>query len=777
MALLGWALGIAAGIAGASCLPILPPLWSLAALAALAVVAWARRWAALGAVALGLAWGIGHGHWAARSLLPTALEGETLTLSGYVDDLPASYRDGERGVQRFAFRVTDSSPTTALRRVRLGWYGGPPVQAGTRWRLSARLKRPHGFANPGGFDYQAWLFRRGLDATGYVVDDPARGGGAWRLDDAAPAGRLWGPALGSRLREALRARLDRMLADRPFAPMIAALLVGDRHRIDAAQWEVLQGTGVSHLVAISGLHIGLATLWGFWLCAGLARLAGQHPRRWPAQSLGALGGLLCAGTYAALAGFALPTQRALIMAAVAMLAPLLRRRMRAGTGIGVALCAVLVLDPLAARGADSWLSFVAVAALLFGLAGFRERIASSMLRAQWLVTAALALPLLVFFGQFPWLSPLANLVAVPWVSLVVVPLCLASLPLLWWPSLAAGALSIAHAAWSGLYAALSWSYHAVEQPLWNVPADDIAATTLAAAGTLWLLLPRGMPARWLGALMCLALVYPADANRWLLRVVALDVGQGLSVVVRTRAHVLLYDTGARFSARFDAGSAVVVPYLRHAGVARIDRVILSHDDIDHTGGFASVAHALEIGQVSGRASATGGHPVTACRAGMHWRWDGVRFDVLHPAAGARYDKENDRSCVLLVRAGKVRVLLPGDIERDAERDLLAAQAASLRSVDVLTVPHHGSRTSSSPAFVRSWRPRYAVYSAGYRNRYFHPHAEVVRRWQQAGAHALHTVDGGAIEFVVGPDGDLRPPTQWRRQAWRYWWRWGDAHGR
>ena len=764
-----WTLGISAGVAAASWLPALPPAWSAPALVALAA-AGARRAPALAAVAAGLAWGVAFGHWAERCALPARLEGETLRLSGHVDELPASYRDGERWVRRFAFRVADSSPSASVRRVRLSWYGGPPLRAGSRWQLSARLKRPRGFANPGGFDYQAWLLRRGIDATGYVVDDAS----ARRLDAAAS---WWGPAPSERVRDALRERLDRMLGERAHAPLILALLVGDRHRIDAAHWEVLRGTGISHLVAISGLHIGLAALWGFWLCAGVARLAGR-PRRWPAQSVGALGGLVCALGYATLAGFALPTQRALVMVAIAMLSLLLRRRLRAGAGLSAALCAVLLLDPLAARSADGWLSFGAVAALLYGFAGGAQRSAAArLLSAQWLVTAALALPLLVFFGQFPWLSPAANLIAVPWVSLLVVPLCLASLPLLWWPSAAASLLSLAHAAWSGLYVALAWCYHAVDGPLWSLPHSAPAAVALAAAGTLWLLAPRGWPARWLGALMWLPLAFPQDEGRWLLRVSVLDVGQGLSVVARTREHALLYDTGARFSERFDAGSAVVAPYLRHVGVARLDRVVLSHDDIDHTGGFAAVAQALDVGQVIAPPSAAGRFGAVACRAGMRWQWDGVRFEVLHPAGGVRYDLENDRSCVLMVRAGNVRVLLPGDIERRAERDLLDAQRASAAPVDVLAVPHHGSRTSSSPAFARAWRARYAVYSAGYRNRYHHPHAEVVRRWERLGARAVHTVDDGAVEFAVGADGELREPTRWRSRAWRYWWRWGRADER
>ncbi len=776
MGLLGWSLGLAAGIAAASWLPTLPPQWSLAALAALALCcALSRRWLAVAAMSLGLLWGIGHGHCARAALLPAELEGEIMELSGHIADLPASYPLPEGGwARRFVLRVASSEPPSPVRSVRLSWYGGPPVQAGARWHLTVRLKRPYGFANPGGFDYQAWLLRHGLDATGYVRD--GRGERNERL-----AGWAWS-ALGARTRGALRARLDDMLGERPFAPLIMALLIGDRHRISQEQWAVLQGLGISHLVAISGLHIGLAALWGYWLCAGLARglalLRVAGLQRWPAQSYGAVGGLLCALAYAALAGFSLPTQRALIMVSVVMLARLLRRRWHAGSGISAALCAALVLDPLAARGAGGWLSFVAVAALLYGLAGARRMpFGLALLHTQWLVTVALALPLLVFFGQFPWLSAAANLVAVPWVSMLVVPLCLASLSLLWWSPLATALALAAHACWAALYGALSWLYHAAGDPYWLLPSNSVPAVALAAAGTLWLLAPRGMPARWLGVVMWLPMAWPSTADQALLRVTVLDVGQGLSVLVRTAEHVLLYDTGARVSERFDAGSMVVLPYLRHLGIHRIHLVVLSHDDIDHTGGFASVAQELDIDRVlAPMADVRWRRPATACRTGMRWRWDGVAFEVLHPGDPSDYAKENNRSCVLMIRAGKARILLSGDVERRAERDLLDSQRAP-RAVDVLTAPHHGSKTSSSPAFVRAWRPRYVVYSTGYRNRYFHPHPSVVRRWQRAGARDLRTVDGGAIEWVVAADGTLLEPTRWRDRAMRYWGHWSNSHAR
>lgn len=729
---------------------------------------------------LGFALALLHAHHIAHQGLAAELEGRDVEVVGFVASLP-SIRERSTG---FDFEIREMRlEGRALEgpgRVRLSWYGRagslPRIAPGEHWRLTVRLKRPHGFRNPGGFDYERWLFQHRIRATGYVR--------AKSMRQHLGSEPLRYPVQS--LRHALLGRLSQALGDRPAAGIIRALAAGERADISPAQWETLRRTGTSHLVAISGLHIGLVAGLVFWLARGLWRWAGRGAERLPAPKFAALAALLAAAGYAALAGFSIPTQRALIMVLVVMLAVLSQRVTAPGRTLALALLAVLVWDPLAAVAPGFWLSFVAVAAILFALGGQWGHLSwwRRWGRVQWAVALALFPLLAAVFGQASLIAPLANLVAVPLFGLVVVPLtlvgsavaALAPIPGSW---LLQGASRVVEFAWP----MLEW-LGGLPFATWDAGAVSGWSLALAAAGCALLLAPRGLPARWTGILMLLPLVLlrperPDTGQAWL---TLLDVGQGLAAVVQTQRHTLVFDTGARFSSRFNAGEAVVAPYLRARGVRQVDTLVISHGDNDHIGGLDALLRQTVVrrvftsvpGQV---AKIVGDGPQTArrCARGVRWHYDGVEFEFLGPQPdalpvarreAARRRSGNNLSCVLQVRAANGTLLLTGDIERRAERELVDTWGEALRST-VLVAPHHGSKTSSTAAFLRHVQPRLALFPAGYRNRYGFPADSVLARYHALGVQTLATAEQGAIETRLRAREAPRVQS-WRQHARRYW---------
>ena len=718
-----------------------------------------RRWLQPPALVIaGLLWGWWHAALALHPQLPVALEGEDLVLEGVIANLPEA--DGERS--RFLFDVSRLSyrgtPVASPGLVRLSWYRDyPTLEAGQRWRLQVRLKRPHGMVNPGTFDYEGWLYQQRIRATGYVR--PAAD--TVLLDDDSGAFPL------QRLRQRLYQQLRRAVGEHLLGGVVAALALGERQDIGRGQWQLLRATGTNHLVAISGLHIGIVAGLVFFL----ARRLWRWPERLPAPKAAALAALAAAALYAALAGFSIPTQRALIMVAVAMLAVLGQHALRPARVLALALLAVLLLDPLAVLSPGFWLSFGAVAVILYGMGG---RLGASGWwwrwgRVQVLVALGLAPVLAVWFQQVPLISPLANLLAVPWVSLLVVPLVLtgAGLAALW-PWGAEAVLSLAVLALDALWWWLAWCAGLLP-PRWNVLAAAPWTLLPALPGLAWLLAPRGWPARWLGLAWLLPLLLvrppgPAPGTAW---VTLLDVGQGLAVLVRTAGHTLLYDTGPRYGADADAGTMVIVPVLQHYGISRLDVLLLSHGDSDHAGGAAAVFESVEVGRlVSGAAAPLPWRPHEPCHRGQQWHWDGVAFELLYPPPeGGPGGKGNDGSCVLRIATAGGVLLLSGDIEAAAEAELLARVPERL-AADVLVAPHHGSKTSSTVPFVTAVAARHALFAIGYRNRWGFPHPRVVERYRAAGAAVHTTAAQGAITVRLEADG--LEMESWRRQARRYW---------
>lgn len=754
-------------------LPPLATVWALALLAPALV--WARDRApaprVLAAVALaalafgaGFYWAAGRAHLRLADHLDRAWEGRDVEVIGVVASLPQPF---ERST-RFELDLEDAlTPGAGVpRRVALSWWGRPgalpEVHAGERWRLTLRLKRPHGTANPHGFDYEAWLLERGVRATGYVrAHPPAR-----RLSALVHEPRYW----IERARERLRARVLAALGPRPYAGVIAALAIGDQRAIPADQWQTFTRTGVNHLMSISGLHVTMVAGLCYLLARVLWRTSARLVGLLAAPRAAAIAGVAGAFAYTLLAGFAIPAQRTLYMVCVVAAALWLGFRSSPSLVLCAALFIVLVLDPWAINAAGFWLSFGAVAAILF-VCAHRVRIAGWLdgwMRTQAAVTVALLPLTLALFQQVSLISPVANAFAIPLVSLVVVPLALVGmlLPVDF-------VLKLAHFAMSVCMFALE-RLSALDAAVWQQHAPRPWAVIVAVAGVVWIMLPRGVPARWLGFVACLPLFFvaPAGVRPGELHVAVLDVGQGLSVAVRTASRTLLYDTGPAFGPAADSGTRVIAPYLRASGVRALDGLVVSHDDNDHTGGAVSVLHALPVAWLA--SSLPHDDPLfflvdgaIRCVAGERWRWDGIDFEFLHPegASYATAAKDNERSCVLRITAPGGTVLLPGDIEKRGEAALLA-RGIDL-TADVLIAPHQGSRTSSTAAFVEAVRPRAVIFPVGYRNAYGHPHPDVVQRYERAGADVYRTDRDGAVLIALGPEGvlDVR---RWRAIHRRYW---------
>jgi len=713
--------------------------------------AWTLWWAASGFL-VAAAWA----HYRLADALPAQWEGRDVRVRGVIAEMPQADEDG---TQRFVFDV-EAIATPSARvpaRISLGWYAAPGgarvplLQPGQRWQFTVRLRRPHASANPHAPDLERWYLERGIRALGYV-----RPGRALLLDSAVARP---GYAL-ERLRSAARARIRDTLPGVPAGAVLAALSIGDQQAITRAQWEVFTATGVNHLMSISGLHITMLAAIAFALTRRAWARLPTLALRVPAQRAAALAGLAVGTGYALLAGFAVPAQRTVLMMAVVALALWSGRPVRGREVLAAAAIVVVACDPWAVVSPGFWLSFAAVALILF-VTGGRLAAGNWLVqwgRVQWAVTLGLAPLLLALFQQLSLISPLANALAVPLVSLAVVPLCLAGL-------LVPGDLLLGAAAQT-----MHWTWELLamlaQVPLatWSRAAPPPWSLACAAAGVAWLLGPAGLPARWLGALGCVPLALllpprPAPGEAWL---DVLDVGQGQAILVRTRHHALLYDTGPAYRGDRDAGARIVVPHLRAVGVRRLDALVISHDDNDHSGGAASVRAAVPVARVLASAAGAG----ERCTRGQHWTWDGVEFALLHPDA-ADYNsmrRDNDLSCVLRVRGARYAALLSGDIEAAAEDALVHREPRSLRA-DVLLAPHHGSATSSSPRFLSQVQPRIAIFTVGYRNRFGHPAPVVEKRYAREGVRGLRSDRDGAVEIRLGA---TLQASAWRALHPRYW---------
>ncbi len=700
-------------------------------------------------------------------------EGRDLRVTGTIASLPAQL---ERG-SRFEFAVEEVDGGVHVpARIALSWYasdaGDANVRAGQRWQFTVRLRRPHGTFNPGGFDLEAWLLERNVRASGYVRAGRATASAVAAGTFAAPLlidDLVWRPdLLVDRARDALRERLQQRLQDRRYGGVLLALVLGDQRAISEPDWQLFNRTGISHLVSISGLHITMI--------AGLAALAAAffwRRSRWLVRAvsrptIAALAALFAALLYCLLAGWGVPAQRTFFMLGTVALALLIRTASGPATTLALAAAVVCLIDPWAVIAAGFWLSFGAVAAIFWVTSGrvarpsenWRDKLGIAV-RVQAAVTLALLPMTLVLFQQVSLISPLANAVAIPLVSFVVTPLALIAAVSTVLPEplsfLAGPLLAAAH----GLFDLLAQGLSIIVQwPGASVPLPAPPPWTLlgAGAGVLWLLAPPGWPARWLGAIWLLPLVIwpvarPHADELW---VTAFDVGQGMALLVETERHVVLYDTGPRYSPEADAGSRVIVPYLRWRGIDHIDLLVVSHLDIDHSGGTPAVLANVPVAEALSsidpqHALVRGARNLDRCRAGQQRRFDAATLRVLRPLASdyARPRMStNAISCVVAIELGAVRVLLTGDLPAREEAEL-AARVSDLETT-LLVAPHHGSHSSSSPEFLAATGPRWVVFQAGYRNRFGHPAADVIERYQLLDARMRRTDFDGAVRSRSRP---------------------------
>ena len=755
------ALSSLAGVLLVQGLPVLPPYWCAVMLAVVGcLLGWrCPHWRWLTCFVLGVAWAVWRGGLAMDARLPRALEGRDFQVVGRLVDLPLVHTDASRFTLQVEQATLDGSPAPLHGRVTVSWYQtAPALIPCSRWHLLLRLKRPRGLLDPGSADSERSSLERGIVATGYVRDDPRNAPLSttrWCIDG---------------VRDAIAHGIAARVRNRHDAALLKAFSVGDTRDLAQHDWAVARANGVSHLIAISGFHVGVAAIFGVWLAMLMYALWPRLGLWLPRSQAQAAAALMAAGAYSALAGFGLPTVRTLMMIAVVALARCSRRSTSGAHSLALAMIAILLVDPLAVLSSGFWLSFVGVSFLMLCLQsrgrGWRAFL-HELSAGQLLMTVAL-LPLTMwFFGQASLVGALSNLIAVPLVSFAIVPCALFGMVLMWLcPPLAMPVLwlaaHLAHAQWWLLERMALWP-----GANWYLPSVQPYALWLAVFGALWLFMPRGVPLRWLGLLLFLPLVnpshrLPAEGG---FQVWVLDVGQGLSVLVQTHGHAMVYDAGARYPSGFNLGEAVVLPSVHALGIRRLDMLMISHGDNDHAGGASVVAkafpHALRYAGEPARMHI----PMSQCVAGQSWRWDGVTFRVLSPDVG-HGNQDNDSSCVLLIEGRGGRLLLTGDISLAVEPAVAARLGRG--PAPLLLVPHHGSKTSSGADFISAVKPPLALVSAGWRNRFGHPKPEVVKRYVDAGVPLFNTAVEGAIALDFPAHAPPHREPGWRQRQKRYW---------
>lgn len=711
--------------------------------------------------------------------LSTDLEGKELNVSGWIVSLPTHT---ERG-WKFVLRISDGRLKGKTGDLLLSWYGDQKIQPGDCWQLRVKLVKPQGSVNPGLFDYQGWLFQQGISARGYVTSNRAK-----KLGHS-----IW-IAPHHQLRHWLREKLLKHLRGSETAGLTTALVIGESAQIQPSQWKTLSATGTNHLLVISGLHVGIIAAGSFLLLQGL----GAGIRQAMILSM------VFAFCYGALAGFGLPVQRALMMTAMAMVCFILSRRVHLFSLFLFSLFGVLVIEPFAPLSTGFWLSFGAVFFLLYAFSsryvllpgktnlpldspldspsmvhklmkgferyGLKKNI-KSLAFSQWIIMVGLFPLLLLNVGQFSFISLLVNLVALPSVGLLIVPLLLIGvlfLPV--YEPFGAFLLRLSDFFMTILWSILEWfeNFGLIYYPTAFSPFDVV----FAMLGSLVLLAPQGLGVRWLGPLLFLPIVFP-DQNRpdeGGVKVTVLDVGQGLSVSVRTRNHRLQYDAGGKFGDRFDIGERIVLPMIRRDGRTKLDMMVVSHSDMDHAGGVGAVVNNHRVDTIWS-SEPLRDLDTLDCRQAVSWDWDGVRFEML---ALVNQLNRNNGSCILLIEAANQRILIPGDIEFFAENQLMRLDFFRNRlnesgkfKVHVLVAPHHGSNTSSSPGFLNMLAPDWVIVSAGYMNRFGHPHPRVLQRYKNRNIRYLNTANTGAVEIFLGSEGKLKIQTA-RNMRPRFW---------
>ena len=793
---------IAATIFSVGLLPQLPPWWLVAILASIIpILIYRRQWRSI-CLILALVYGVSYGKFLLARQLPVALDNQFFLVVGTVKGLPQ--HDELKQYFQLEFESLKSLdnqvlPHTIHGLIRLSWYRSSEyenqlVKPGQRWQLAVKLRRPRGFVNPAGFDYQAYLIAQGVVATGYVKSSDlnqllVQNTGSSRIDQ-------W--------RDHFRRQFTDWRQHESVLGVLLALTIGERSLITSDQWKLLRDTGTVHLMAISGLHISLAAIVGFLaglFCSRFYQLCFSSSVM--NYCLPALFSMMTALVYGLLAGMSLPTQRALIMLLIFHFANICYRNVSPWLLLSIALLVIAIHDPLAIYSQGFWLSFLAVALLLYGFVGrlsirvsdayIRNKTKSTvsskfilylkqssillgqrlkaLLWSQWLLMVGLLIPSIFWLQGISVSAPLANIIAVPYISILIVPSLLLTVVIsLLAPSWAHTIYQLTENAVVFLVELLQM-INQVFPGFVLLPVGELSWMTLLLAGVavVWLLSPRGIPYRYLSFSLLLPVFFP-NLDKSSLSLTFLDVGQGTAVIVETPNNLLVYDAGPSFGARFNAGAHIIAPFLRYRGHDNIDRLIVSHADKDHAGGVAGLVNTIDVDHISSGEPLAINRQVFGCSNGQYWQWNDVHFSILWPPEKTIVSDNavsgNNASCVLMIKYKNHVILLVGDIESEVEKKLLATGLLP-EQVTILLVPHHGSLSSSLPNWVARLSPEWAIVTAGYNNRYRHPHQTVVNRYLQYGAKVLNTAEQGAIQFIVDQN-DQWQVVSWRQKHRRYW---------
>lgn len=706
---------------------------------------------------LGFTWALWFAHMQSSWILPKILEGKTTQVTGIISSIP----DISNHRTHFLIKLESFNQQKAHGYARLSWNDeNLHLRVGEKWLFPVKLKRVHGTMNPGGFDMEAWSLQQGIRANGYVVTS----------DILKPKNlHQWNKLyVIDNIRQYFRDKIADNLPLSSTSPWITALAIGERKNIEAASWQVLRNTGTNHLMAIAGLHIGFMSAFVYMAVFFLWRRTRFLVLRFPAQHAASLAALIMALIYSAMAGFSIPTQRACFMFSTFLLIVLLRRKVKAWHAWSLALIAVLLWNPLSVLTESFWLSFGSVALIIYGMKG---RLAPSGLwwkygRIQWVIAIGLIPLSLWLFKQCSIVSFIANSIAIPWVGFLIVPLTfLGCFVLLFSPWLGGlclqGADKLLQILWVILtyFSNLSWSS-------WYQSIPNTWVLMVACIGIIILLVPIGFPGRWFGIFWLMPLFFyqyekPKMGDAWF---TLLDVGQGLSAIVQTKNHVLVFDAGPKFGENFDMGESVVLPFLRTQGIRKVDMLVVSHADNDHRGGANAILQQMPVSEIKTSVPQFFlGFKTSYCLRGESWTWDNVTFSFIYPSR-EYLGLGNDSSCVLKITSHNHSVLLTGDIEKIAENYLVSIDPKELLS-DIIVAPHHGSKTSGLDQFIESVHPKIVLFPVGYLNRYHFPHPAVLQKYRNINAIPINAADVGAIHLVFS---GLSKPILYRDQHRHYW---------
>jgi len=703
---------------------------------------------------LGVALAASWGGWQLYHRLPSSPEPVDLKVHGRIDSLVQHQEDRQTFTLRVLALDSEQPEHQRLRRLRVSFYhAGERLGYGDELEALIRVRSPRGLYNPAGLDTERFYLSSGLDARGYIRE----------LIRHRPVEHL---SIGT-LRRQFRDWLDQQFAPRS-AATLRALVIGDRTGLSERQQKWLRRTGTAHLLVVSGLHVAVVATLGWLLGRGLSiplLLAGMNR---PGYILPLSGALVTATGYAALAGWGLPVQRAWLMLLIFLVGNWQLLNLSGWQRLKLALLVILSWQPLAVLEPGLWLSFAAVALILWQLQQRQhplpepdwQRWPGQWWRVQLALFFGLSPMLIINFNQLSLAGIGINLIAVPWVSLSIWLLPLMLLLTGFWPSIG----SLLQWNLDQIWHLLSWGAE-VPGLVLQAGSPNLLVLMLALAGLLVLLLPLPLRARAPALLLYLPLLLapPATPQPGQFRAWVFDVGQGQAILIETAEELLLYDTGPGFGAGRSAFPYTVAPYLRRLGNPALDRVVVSHGDMDHSGGLAALRRDYNIEQLfSGELLS--GVPAESCRRGS-WESAGVQFRFLDPfGSSVEALSSNDHSCVLRVSNGRCSLLLTGDLSQSGEYRLLSA--GKIDPLTWLVAGHHGSRDSTTGALLDYASPEQVLISVGFGNRFGHPHDEVIERIERRNIPWSSTARQGAL--LLQASGDSCTLTRYRELKKRYW---------